>query len=489
MAFVNIDIIIVLVYLTFTLCVGLTYARKSQNIEDFVSGGGYFNTKALTISTAATCFSSHLFVLGIIGGYIDGFANFVITSTTAIGLLITAYFFAPKMVEFLGDFSVAHSMRKLFGRQVGIITAILGLFVCICFIAIQFKILASVFTYFEKIHVEFTLFLCTLVVVLYSIFGGIRAVIVTDILQFITFIIIVPTISIMILWEVLEHTMIHHAISVMYNHGFNMHSLSWNHYASMFFCFLIPASHPVFFQRIIISRDIKQSKNMLSASAFIYLFYTFTAVLIGVMFFTHKNGIEHHQTISFDFPFMLKILSYPGMMGIILVALISVALSTADSSLHSFATMFTRDVCKELKLINFSGKKELLFSRIVTCIVAAVAAVAGLYYEHMVKLLIIAADFYVPIISVPLTLGIIGFRSTPFSVLIGMFAGFVSVAIWKGYGYYHSIKMPLDSLVPGSLMNFICYISSHYIFKQSGGWGGFKSSDFSTVEVVTDDQK
>ena len=55
----------------------------------------------------------------------------------------------------------------------------------------------------------------------------------------------------------------------------------------------------------------------------------------------------------------------------------------------------------------------------------------ALYSKDILELLLIANNFYVPIVSVPLILSIFGFRSSSKSVLIGMFAGLFAVVLWR----------------------------------------------------------
>ncbi len=74
--------------------------------------------------------------------------------------------------------------------------------------------------------------------------------------------------------------------------------------------------------------------------------------------------------------------------------------------------------------------------------------------------------FYAPVISMPLLLGILGFRSTTRVVFAGMAAGFLTVYLWI-YLLPHAV---IDSSVPGMLVSLIVLMGSHYLFKTPGGW-------------------
>jgi|GEM_PF-5711476 len=70
-----------------------------------------------------------------------------------------------------------------------------------------------------------------------------------------------------------------------------------------------------------------------------------------------------------------------------------------------------------------------------------------------------------PLVSVPFTLVIFGFRSSTKAVLIGMTAGFTTVVSW----YMASLTF-IDPIVPGMIANLVFLLGSHYLFKQQGGW-------------------
>jgi signal transduction histidine kinase len=96
------------------------------------------------------------------------------------------------------------------------------------------------------------------------------------------------------------------------------------------------------------------------------------------------------------------------------------------------------------------------------------------------QLLIGTSSFYMPIVTVPFIMALLGFRSTEKSVLIGMFAGFLTVILWD---YVFSKPFfNLDSLIPAMISNLVSLVSSHYLLKQNGGWVGIK--DKSALEFL-----
>ena len=75
-----------------------------------------------------------------------------------------------------------------------------------------------------------------------------------------------------------------------------------------------------------------------------------------------------------------------------------------------------------------------------------------------------------PVVTVPFTLAIFGFRSTAKAVLIGMVSGFVTVLYFSVF----SEKYNIIPGIPGTLISLVFFIGSHYILGEKGGWVGIK---------------
>ena len=111
-------------------------------------------------------------------------------------------------------------------------------------------------------------------------------------------------------------------------------------------------------------------------------------------------------------------------------------------------------------------------SRVFSAGLGMAALALALYTKDILKLVLLGANFYMPIVAAPLLLAIFGFRSSPRAVLIGMGAGIITVILWRIYFAYTG----LDSVIPGLAANLLCFIGSHYLLKEKGGWVGIKAT-------------
>ena len=75
----------------------------------------------------------------------------------------------------------------------------------------------------------------------------------------------------------------------------------------------------------------------------------------------------------------------------------------------------------------------------------------------MFHLAIFTASFFIPIVSVPFLMAILGYR-TPYekAVLYGMAAGFIVVLLWN----YFDITV-IDSIAPAVFTNWIVLVIMH----------------------------
>lgn len=87
--------------------------------------------------------------------------------------------------------------------------------------------------------------------------------------------------------------------------------------------------------------------------------------------------------------------------------------------------------------------------------------------KDLLKLILLQANFYRPIVTVPLILAILGFRSTPKAVGLGMATGVLGAIIWQ---ITITRTTGIDSVIPAMGMNFIAFLGAHYLLKQPGGW-------------------
>ena len=465
----DIDIAIVAVFLVINLAVGMYKGGNVISIRDYALGGRNFSTATLTAAIVATWIGGDNFALSLSETYSQGL-RFMFTSVAAMGaFLIIGYIYVPRMQEFLGDLSVAESMGKLYGNKARIITALAGFVLLITLVSMQLKIAANVLSHLIGTSGTVATIGSAIVVILYSSFGGIRSVTYTDVIQFFTFGTIIPFLA-WIIWSGTSDTSIVLTTlqtNPLFDFGklLNYRESNFWSFITLLLLYLIPGFEPSIFQRISMAKDINQIRKAFTYAAIAVLVVQLLISWISILILSKDSSLNSNNL----FAYILEHYSYPGFKAILVIGVLTMVMSTADSKLNSGAIMFSHDIASNLNFIK--KENELIVSRIATVVIGIVALLMALKFDNLLKLFLFGYSFYMPIVTVPFTLAVLGFRTTSTSALIGMSCGlFVSL----GWMY---LDNGVDSVIPALLVNLTAMFSYHYFTGQLGGWTKKQSSN------------
>ncbi|NDB87279.1 MAG: metal-dependent phosphohydrolase, partial [Alphaproteobacteria bacterium] len=190
------DSVIFTGFLVANLWLGLSSSRGIRNIKEYAIGDRNFSTATISATIVATWIGGGFFCTLIPESYSNGLHFIWVTLLGDILCLsLIALFFAPRMKEFLGKVSIASAMGELFGRRVQIVTAISGFIGISGLIAMQFRIAGMMFEYALGFANIYGILLAGIIVTSYSALGGIKSVTFTDVIQFLTFTVVMPTLA------------------------------------------------------------------------------------------------------------------------------------------------------------------------------------------------------------------------------------------------------------------------------------------------------
>ena len=459
----DIDVVIFVTYLIANVGFGLYWGRGNKTIRDYALGGRNFSTGTLVSTIMAGYLGGDYLFITLAQVYTTGLHYAIGCLGMAFGLLLVAYIFVPKMGEFLGKISIAEAVGELYGKRVRLIAAICGSIVASGFIALQFKVFATIFKSYLGISSDYAIYIAGFIVVSYSAFGGIRSVAFTDVIQFFTFGVLIPVLSI-IIWH--EYTNINgfsfdQAISnPIFNYqefiGFSNPQF-WS-LTFLFILFALPSFDATLFQRISIGRSTTQVKKAFIISSILLILILCGMSWIGFLLFNVNPTLEPDNLVHY----IINNYAHVGLKGFILVGLGAMCMSNADANLNSSSVILTHDF---LTPLGIKFKNELILSKIIAFTIGVVALfLASLDYD-LLSLVFMTQSYN--LVAMPLMLAILGFRTTEKAVLIGIVAHFICVPIWR---QFFMDTTGIDSLVPGWLTNAVFCIGSHYLLKQQGGW-------------------
>jgi SSS family solute:Na+ symporter len=179
-----IDTTVILVFSTFILIIGLLFARTGRNIKSFFAGGAAVPWSIGGLSLFMSFFSAGTFVVWGSIAYQYGWVAITIQWTMCIGGLITGLYLAPKW-KATGNLTAAEFIKERLGSNVQ------KSFIYI-FMLVSLFVKGSVLYSVAKLvgsSLDFPLVTVTIVLgilmIAYTAVGGLWAVMVTDILQFV----------------------------------------------------------------------------------------------------------------------------------------------------------------------------------------------------------------------------------------------------------------------------------------------------------------
>jgi len=192
MQLLNIDSFIVLGYLLLTLIVGIYKGRNIKNIKEYAVGDYTFSTTTLVATITATFLGGGSMIGVTEKVYSHGIGWIIIFLGDTLTILLF-YLIAPKVFDrFHGCISVGEILGNWYGKPARII----GGFCSVCLImggvSVQIIALGHLYSDFMSVPLIIGLIIAAGTVIVYSAFGGIKAVTYTDVIQFAFFIIVVP---------------------------------------------------------------------------------------------------------------------------------------------------------------------------------------------------------------------------------------------------------------------------------------------------------
>lgn len=477
----NIDIAIFVAFLAINLGLGLFYSRNIKNISEYAVGHRNFSTATIVATIVATWLFGSSIALNLYESYQNGLYFIIPGVADGFSFFVVAYFYAPRMREFLGNLSVAEAMGNIYGKKVRMVTGISAIIPAIGNIALQFSILILILTEFLGIPSAYAIIGSSFIVITYSTFGGIKAVTFTDVIQFFTFGVVIPMLA-FIIWRSVDNSQ---AVVEILNHHpnfnikefFDIQNPRFLDTLVLFLFFLIPGLDPAIFQRIAIAKNTFQVSKSFYISGIIiiccYLTLDFTGLLLIA---DNAQGFDQSNVVGYVLNNYMSI----GFKGIFIIGLTAMLMSTADSYINCAAVIFSNDLCRSIG-IELNEKRTLLLARFSAFLIGVCGLTLSLYATNILSIILSTYCFYMPIVSVPLLLAIFGFRSSSRAVLIGMAAGFITVILFK------QTDIELDSIIPGMIANIVVFISSHYILREPGGW--VKTLGSPTLSTIDIDRK
>lgn len=471
-----IDLSIFVVYIFGLLAFGYFFFKKNKGGDDYYVGGRKMKSWHVGLSVVATDVGGG-FSIGLGGlGFVMGLSGSWMLFTGLIGAWMAAVFLIPKVKQ-NPAFDNAYTFPQLFGHyysaNVAFVAAIISAIGYAGFTSSQMLAGAKLASgTFADLDLQTALIIMGVVAVVYTVMGGLKAVIYTDTIQ----------------WALLMFGLIFVGVPIAYLEIGGMEAIRATVAPEMLtltnlgwqdLVFWAVTIIPIWFvgmtlyQRIYACHDEKTAKKAwYLAGVFEWPVMAFLGVLLGLFarvaadqgMFEFLGAADIMETDpETGLPMLLRTVLPVGFLGIMMAAYFSAILSTADSCLMASSGNVVTDLIGRFREFDPDRPAFVRTSQIVTLIIGIFALLLAATMENVLDLMLDSYAFMVSGLFVPVVGALYWKNSTPAGAMAAMIIGGSTTITLR----YLGVNLPyeLDPNVFGITASAIAFITVSLLTK------------------------
>jgi len=452
-----IDATIIAAFIIACIMIGLLKARRVNTLIEFVE----FNNIGVAALVCSLLSSS--MGVGITFGisekiYLFGFAFLVLLMLQPLCWIAALYFIAPGIERFRGCLTIGDIMHKSYGNTGRYITSILTIIYSIGVFSMQITAVGYLLAYFFNCPSIYGSIFGTFIFVVYSVFGGMRSVIYTEMFKVIIIGFIFP---------------ISCGVALTYGSDINqfMNNISKSYIEfkyskdnillliSFIIFSIIPSYNPDLVQRYLLAKDSKQLNRVFKFAFALTLFASLS--IAAITYIVISTGYIGSSKEIFLF-FITELLPV-GLQGLMIAGLIAIFISKAESDISAASTIVVNDILKNISN-KLNGKQQLAALRITIIFLSCISLIGLSYNKNLLDIILFVKNFWEPIILIPITCAFLGFRTNQSTFIANTIFALVFLIIGRIYaGKFATISFSFGMV--GSLIGFF---GSHYLQKCYG---------------------
>src|SRR5687767_13433619 len=403
-----IDISIIALYLLGMIGVGVYFSRKNNSTDQFTKASGHIPGWALGLSLYATFLSSNTF-LGVPGkAFGSNWNSFVFSLSMPAAAWVAAKYFVP-FYRKSGEVSAYTHLERRFGPWA-------RTYAMICFVLTQLARMGSIFfgialtlQALTGIDMKTIMIVSGICIIIYTMLGGMEAVIWTEVAQG-----VIKTIGALVVLGIVIMEMDNGFNDVLHigsaDEKFSLGSFSLTDFSTSTFLvvflygFFINLNNfgidQNYVQRYHTAKNAKEAARSIWLCVYWYLpvsmLFFFIGTALYAYFHQHPELIEAvKQQVAVEKGIAIgaltpadygdKVLPHfmvtkvpHGLLGLIIAAILSAAMSTISSGMNSSATVFLKDIYQRYIDKDITPRKELKVLYVSTALMGVLAIVTGI---------------------------------------------------------------------------------------------------------------
>ena len=381
---------VLVVYLLISVLIGLYFARKQNSTEDYFTGGGRIPWWASGLSVFGTLLSAITFMAIPAKAFVTDWSFFMLNITAILITPVIAFIFIPffNKLKIKTAYEYLEDRFNYTARAFGSLSFILFQLGRIGIVLLLPSLAISIVT---GIPVETSILIMGVLCVFYTTFGGIEAVVWTDVMQ----VVVLLGGSVVAVAWIMMHTETSFGDMITYasdRDKFNIANFDFNFTESTFWVVFIgglasamvtQGTDQTIVQRYLTSSSVKDSQKTLYTNAVLTLPATIIFFGIGTLLFMFYSempsklspAISNNDSI---FPWYIVRELPVGVSGLLVAGIFSAAMSSISSSLNSVSTAYCNDFHLHFKP-KVDDRKLLKIARIATMVTGVLGVLLALW--------------------------------------------------------------------------------------------------------------
>ena len=471
----RVDWIVIVFYIILMLAIGLYYFRRQKTSEEYLVGNRHVNSVASGISLFAS-FMSTITYLAVAGETIKHGPLVMLVYLFCFPVIYfsAAYFLIPFFMK-IRITSAYEIIEKPLGKSVRITGSIIFLLTRFVWMALLIFLTAKtlvVMLNWNETYIMHIAILCGIITVIYATMGGLRAVVVTDVTQFIilmlgallTLVLVTVQLGGVGAWMPVEWAPNWDKVVVFSLDPYVRLTIVFIALNRIAYWICTAGSDQMAIQRFVATKNIKAARRsfLTAQSVETVLFCVLMCVGFAILSYYRVNpylvpdGKSLIADADFLFPNFIANSLPVGISGLLVAALFSAAMSSLSSGINSTAAVITADIIPWITKNNQNSRSSLTLAKwsslAVGILVVAISSRMGDVPGNIMEVTAKTSNFFVaPLFNLFFMAFFISF-ATPFGTIMGAVYGIAAAFILSFWDVMTGFP-PVTFLwiIPGSL--------------------------------------
>jgi Na+/proline symporter len=411
----------VAIYFCILLFIGFYSRRYIKNSDDFVLAGRKLSFFLLVTGIVATWYCAGTLIGGAANAYIFGLHGVIFDPFSASLCLIIAGLFFSKIMYRTKYKTVCDVFYSRYGEVLGIVSTLIMIFIEFGWIGSQLVAFASILKVYSGLSITMTLYVSSVVVMLYTYWGGLWSVSLTNALQFILFFIVFIVGFLFIInymggFEIFTKVSYSWAKTPVWSFfplkgseylGYTGLS-GWSYYIAAWLSIGVGSlCAQDLMQRVLAARDEKVAVKAVYSSSIIYLILGLVGPLLGIVLYVYNPNLKVVDTETI-IPWIGANMLSPVFSILFFVAILAVLMSTCSAAALAASSLIGCNILKTIKK-DVTDETILFTTKIMIPIVIIISMFLAFRMQSVYKLMVVSWSI----------------------LLVGLMAAFIAAFFWK----------------------------------------------------------